>query len=149
MANRMVAVLDSMWDWRQMTSGAGYAEAPRSFRINPDNFSGKRLYRICGPDATLLVTNACRELCSSANHHGTPDPAWLHENLKLLEPFDVLLICGRVARATYARCGYVASARVFEMMHPAARTWTNAMLNATAAEVQAAAAARPGAGDVT
>jgi hypothetical protein len=136
---RAIAVLDSMWDWRRMTSGAGYVEAPRSFRINPDNFSGRRLYRICGPGAALLVTNACRELCSSANHHGTPDPAWLHENLKLLEPFDVLLVCGKVAQATYARSGYTPSsaARVFQMMHPAARTWTNAMLDATAGQVQA------------
>jgi hypothetical protein len=89
---KIVAVLESMWDWRQMTSGAGYKEAPRSFRINPDNYSGKRLYRIVGRDADLHVTNACRELCGSANHHGTPDPDWLRENLELLAPFDVLLV---------------------------------------------------------
>jgi hypothetical protein len=34
MVTKVVAVLESMWDWRQMTSGAGYKEAPRSFRIN-------------------------------------------------------------------------------------------------------------------
>jgi hypothetical protein len=96
----IVAVLESMWDWRQMTSGAGYKEACRSFRINPDNYSGKRLYRIVGRDADLVVTNACRELCGSASQHGTPDPAWLRENLKLLAPFDLLLVCGKVAQAT-------------------------------------------------
>ena len=132
---RIVAILESMWDWRQMTSGSGYREALRYFRINPDNFSGKRLYRIVGHDADLFVTNACRELCASARHHGTPDPAWLCENLKSLEPFDVLLVCGRVAQATYAQSGYE-FARKIEMPHPAARMWTHAMLDAAAKMVR-------------
>lgn len=121
-----------------MTSGAGYREAPRHFRINPDNFSGKRLYRIAGDDANLLVTNSCRELCGSARQHGTPDPAWLAENLRLLEPFDVLLVCGKVAQATFARANYAPRARVLELPHPAARMWTHAMLEDAAAKVRAA-----------
>lgn len=133
---KAVAVLESMWDWRQMTSGAGYVEAPRSFRINPQNYSGKRLYRIVGQDADLHVTNACRELCASANHHGTPDAAWLRENLELLRPFDVLLVCGKVAQMTYAASRFVFD-RKFEMMHPAARRWTNELIEATAAQVAA------------
>jgi hypothetical protein len=134
-APKIVAVLESMWDWRQMTSGAGYKEAPRHFRINPENYSGKRLYRIVGDGADLHVTNACRELCGSANHHGTPDPAWLRENLDILAPFEVLMVCGRVAQATYARSGHE-FARVIEIPHPAARMWTHAMIVATAARVQ-------------
>lgn len=129
MPAKIIAVLDSMWDWRAMTSGAGYREAPRHFRINPDNFSGARLYRIAGKDTDLLVTNSCRELCGSASQHGTPDSAWLAENLRLLEPFDVLLVCGKVAQATYRDSGYAPQARVLEMPHPAARMWTHAMLN--------------------
>lgn len=132
---KIVAVLESMWDWRQMTSRAGYKEAPRSFRINPDNYSGKRLYRILGRDADLHVTNACRELCGSANHHGTPDPDWLRENLELLAPFDVLLVCGKVAQATYARSG-CEYPHTIKMLHPAARTWTHAMIDATAQRVR-------------
>lgn len=132
---KIVAVLESMWDWRQMTSGAGYKEAPRSFRINPDNYSGKRLYRIVGPDANLFVTNACRELCGSANHHGTPDPEWLLENLLLLTPFNVLLVCGKVAQATYAQCGFEC-ARKLDIPHPAARMWTQAMIAAAAEQVR-------------
>jgi hypothetical protein len=132
---KIIAILESMWDWRQMTSGAGYKEAPRSFRINPDNYSGKRLYRIVGRDADLLVTNACRELCGSANHHGTPDPAWLRENLELLAPFNVLLVCGKVAQATYARSGHEFE-RTIEMPHPAARMWTQAMISETAERVR-------------
>ncbi|HEX8224457.1 MAG TPA: hypothetical protein VF605_11635 [Allosphingosinicella sp.] len=134
---RIVAVLESMWDWRQMTSGAGYKEAPRSFRINPDNYSGKRLYRIVGRGADLLVTNACRELCGSASHHGTPDPAWLRENLELLAPFSLLLVCGKVAQATYASSGYEFGPKI-DMPHPAARMWTNAMIEAVAARVHEA-----------
>lgn len=136
---KIVAVLESMWDWRQMTSGAGYAEAPRSFRINPHNYSGKRLYRIVGTDADLHVTNACRELVGSASQHGTPDPAWLRENLDLLAPFDVLLVCGKVAQRAYAQCGHVFGRRL-EMPHPAARRWTHALIEATAARVRELAA---------
>lgn len=134
---KIIAVLESMWDWRQMTSGAGYREAPRSFRINPENYSGKRLYRIVGDSGELLVTNACRELCGSANHHGTPDPTWLRENLEILAPFDVLLVCGRVAQATYARCGYDFE-RMIEIPHPAARRWTHALIEDAARRVREA-----------
>lgn len=133
---KIVAVLESMWDWRQMTSGAGYKEAPRSFRINPQNYSGKRLYRIVGRDADLHVTNACRELCGSANQHGKPDEGWLRENLELLAPFDVLLVCGKVAQATYAQTGHVFE-RTIEIPHPAARMWTHAMIDAAAERVRA------------
>lgn len=135
MSVKIVAVLESMWDWRQMTSGAGYAEAPRSFRINPDNYSGKRLYRIVGADADLHVTNACRELVGSASQHGKPDPAWLHENLEILAPFNVLLVCGRVAQATYAASGHEFASKL-EIPHPAARRWTHAAIEAAAQRVR-------------
>jgi hypothetical protein len=131
---KVVAVLESMWDWRQMTSRAGYREAPRSFRINPQNYSGKRLYRIVG-DADLHVTNACRELQWSADQHGTPDPVWLKENLGLLAPFDVLLVCGKVAQATYDRCGFEFDEAI-RMPHPAARMWTKAMIAEMAERVR-------------
>lgn len=137
---KIVAVLETMWDWRQMTSGAGYREAPRSFRINPQNHSGKRLYRIIGQDADLHVTNACRELCASANHHGTPDAAWLKENLEILMPFDILLVCGKIAQKTYRDTGFVFE-NMIEMPHPAARMWTLAMIESTAEKVRALVAA--------
>lgn len=132
---KIVAVLESMWDWRQMTSQAGYQEAPRSFRINPENYSGKRLYRIVGQDADLFVTNACRELVGSARQHGTPDPAWLRENLDILMPFDVLLICGKVAQAAYSQSGHEFT-RKLEIPHPAARRWTQAAIEAAAQRVR-------------
>jgi hypothetical protein len=143
---RAVAILETMWDWRQQTSGAGYTEAPRFFRINPKNFSGRRLYRICGPNAQLLVTNACRELVSGPSHHGKPDPEWLAENLWEIErrrpdsaPIDVLLVCGKVAQATYKACGYKSeTARVIEIPHPAARfIWTREFEERISRSIQA------------
>src|SRR5204863_10164647 len=133
---RVVAMLETMWDWRGMTSGAGYSEAPRFFRINPDNHSGRRLYKLIGHDAQLLVTNACRELVTGPNQHGKPDPQWLAENLAEIEAkrpdsatIDVLLVCGKVAQQTFRMSGYQPKkARIVEMPHPAARMWTANMM---------------------
>lgn len=147
---RAVAILETMWDWRAMTSGAGYSEAPRYFRINSENFSGRRLYKLVGPDAKLLVTNACRELVSGPEKHGKGDPAWLAENLRILDglgalpdgtvptTIQLLLVCGKVAQATYKACGYQPKeARVIEMPHPAARfCWTTAKIEEMAALIQ-------------
>jgi hypothetical protein len=118
---RVVALLESMW-------GRG-GNAPRAFRISPANFSGKRLYRLVGRNTDLWVTNSCREMQTHANGHGTPDAVWVADNLRLLEPFDVLLVCGRIAQRTYDISAHKTKARVFKIMHPAARTWTNVALD--------------------
>lgn len=135
---KVVAVLETMWDWEQQTSGAGYRQAPRFFRINPRNHSGRRLYKLIGPDAHLLVTEACKELATHANQHGKPDPDWLYGNLVMLEPFDILLVCGLVARQTYQRCGYhlTSVADVVYMPHPAARQWTRQMIDDYTAQIE-------------
>lgn len=143
----VVAILETMWDWRGMTSGAGYQAAPRFFRINPENYSGRRLYKLCGPDAKLLVTNACRELVAGPKEHGKPDPLWLAENLALIESnrpdsasIDVLLVCGKVAQQTFKQCGYrLKSGNIIEIPHPAARqVWTRDFLAQTAHLIQSA-----------
>jgi hypothetical protein len=133
---KVVAILETMWDWRGMTSSAGYEEAPRFFRINPENFSGRRLYKLIGPNAKLLVTNACRELVTGPNQHGKPDPKWLADNLWQIEhgprgaTIDVLLVCGKIAQQTWEACDYELQSpnvRVVKMPHPAARyIWTTA-----------------------
>jgi hypothetical protein len=138
---RIVAVLESMWDWRGMTSGAGYDRAPRWFQINRENFSGRRLYRIVGGEARLLVTNACPELVTRASEHGIPDPVWLRQNLLQLAPFSLLLLCGKVAQETYRRTELPSEGRpwpVISMLHPAARTWTKTMIEDAASRVAAA-----------
>jgi hypothetical protein len=133
---RIVAVLEVMWDWRNQTSAAGYhRQAPRHFRISPNNFSGRRLYKLVG-DARLIVTNACRELVCSAKERGVPDPSWLAENLKALEPIDVLLLCGKVAQKTFHACGF-RHATVIEIPHPAARGyWTKATISDAKQRIQ-------------
>lgn len=135
----IVAVLDTMYDWRGQTSGAGYREAPRYFRINRHNFTGKRLYKLVGNNK-LLVTDACKELVNGPNDHGTPDPVWLYENIVILNklrPIDILLICGRVAQKTFREVSHVPeNARVLEIPHPAARTWTKQMLKNVERKIQ-------------
>ena len=129
---KAVAIMDTMYDWRNMTTGAGYERiAPTYYRINPANLSGKRLYDWLGKRGQffddLVVTNACKELGTSSNSHGTPDPKWLEKNLLELYPFDLLLVCGKVAYETY-HPGWAHDARIVELPHPAARTWTKAAL---------------------
>jgi len=62
----------------------------------------------------------------------------LLENIRLAEPFDVLLVCGKVAQEAYERCGYnpVKADVVFLIPHPAARNWTRERLAGLAAAVQ-------------
>jgi hypothetical protein len=115
---RCLAVLETMW--------GGSGKAPGIFRINPDNFTGRRLYWFLG-HKDLWVTNACRELVSNARLHGTPDPEWLSTNLKRLS-YDLLLVCGKVAQQTFEKCGVRPPGRILLMPHPAARTWTRASL---------------------
>jgi hypothetical protein len=132
---KIVALLESMWGWRGYNEPG--EEAPRFFRINPDNFSGRRLYRLCG-DAVLVVTNSCRTVQQSANHHGTPDPEWVKQNLEKADAdgCDLFLICGKIARETYERTGLQYSNVIF-MDHPAARRWTNEKLDAIRAQIAA------------
>ena len=118
---KIVAVLETMW-------GDPGGRAPRYFRINPENNSGKRLYKLVGKSADLIVTNACPERVASAGKHGTPDPVYLRQNLEELERMgwaDLILLAGKVAQKTYELSGFKPhSAVVISMPHPAARRWT-------------------------
>lgn len=130
----VLAVLDTMYNWKRLADG--HTEAPRYFRINPRNTTGRRLYRLIGEDNQLLVTNCCKEIGSNSNSHGTPDSVWLSENLiELKEWFDLLLICGGVAKKTYRETD-LEFPRVMHIMHPAARTWTKSMIEETIAKIQ-------------
>lgn len=114
-----------MWDWRNCATSAGYRErAPRFFDINPNNHTGRWLHKWLRGFDEFKVTNACPQLVSSAKGRGKPCKEWVRENLQLLSPFDVLLVCGKVAQETYSRLS-AGNARVIEMPHPAARFWSN------------------------
>jgi hypothetical protein len=119
----VLAILDTMWGNRD-------GLAPRVFKINSKNFSGRRLYSLVGEGNSLLVTNACRELVNASHKHGTPDTTWLSQNLNILQrykAFDVILVCGKVAQVTFKQCKFTSRpyTRIIEIPHPAARTvWT-------------------------
>jgi len=140
----VVAVLDTMYDWESQTSNAGYREAPQYFRINPRNFTGKRLYKLVGKNK-LLVTDACRELVSNPNQHGTPDPNWLLDNLHTLNklrPIDILLVCGKVAQKTFDKLKvdedcFLRNVKILRIPHPAARTWTKEAIRKVYEEINA------------
>lgn len=129
-----VALLEVMWDWQARTTSAGYAEqAPRYFEINPGNFTGSRLYSWLGSEYSLMATNACPQLVSSAKGRGKPDKDWVRDNLATLHErtvrgqFDLLLVCGAVAAKTYSFID-ARDARIVEVPHPAARGWTRGAL---------------------
>ncbi len=114
---KVLAVLEVMWDWQDMTSSAGYTTtAPRFFTINPGNFTGRRLYwfleGMLKYDSELQATNACPQLVSSPKGRGVPSVSWLEENLeqwryrlevaKERQEEALVLVCGKVAQATYS-----------------------------------------------
>lgn len=124
---RIVVVLAVQW---------GYPgdKVSRWFRINPFNHSGQRLYRLIG-HFDFLVTNACPDIVYRADQQGTPDPRWLRRNLRALRP-QVVLVCGAVAQATFERDMVPASTKVFKLPHPAARTWTKALITGWSRRIQ-------------
>jgi uracil-DNA glycosylase len=133
MSDRIVAVLETMW-------GDKPGRAPHYFKISPQNYTGKRLYKLIGPENAhrLVVTNVCKELVTSPNHHGKPDPWWLRENLDRLKP-RLILVCGRIAQRTFRYCDYIIDENETVCMyipHPAARgEWSAARLRRTALQI--------------
>ncbi len=129
--NRVVAILDTMYN-----PGCEGRRAPRWFTISRDNHSGKRLYKLTGDKAELLVTNSCPRMGADANSHGTPDPHWLRESLDKIDEIKiirVILVCGKVAQKTYRESKFYATPdmSVIEILHPAARTWTKQSIKDT------------------
>lgn len=134
---KIVALLDSMWGWGGYNDAG--EDAPRYFRINPENHSGRRLYSLCG-DNHLLVTNCCRKVVASANEHGVPDSSWVAENMKFLrsEGTTLFLICGKVAQKTFEGCFSPTDRACFRYLyidHPAARRWSRAKIHSVTEEI--------------
>lgn len=128
----IVAVLDTMW-------GDTAGRAPRFFTINPRNHSGRRLYKLVGPDVRLLVTNACPQQVTNAQHHSKPDAVWLAQNIayarKHYSP-ALILVCGKVAKQTFEAAGINSQTPVMYMPHPAARSWSRGRLASFQAAIQ-------------
>jgi hypothetical protein len=128
-AKRIVVVLEVMW-------GLPGDLPCRWFRINPYNFSGARLIKLIG-HSNFLVTNACPDVAYNANGRGTPDAGWLAHNLAKLQP-EVLLVCGRVAQATFKPHMVASRTKVISLPHPAARNWSKARIKRAQRRVQEA-----------
>jgi hypothetical protein len=130
MMKTVVAVLDTMWGERN-------ARAPRYFQINPNNRSGKMLYRLVGPYRRLWVTNSCREMVNNARRHGKPDPGWLAENLRRLKP-DLVLVCGKVAQKTFREACPMKwdGCDDISIPHPAARNWSQKQIKRIARKIE-------------
>jgi hypothetical protein len=143
---RVVALLESYW---------GYpvgALAPRWFSINPDNVTGRNLYKMMPPGADLLCMNVHPYIVASANHHGTPDPLYVAWNLRQLDApmwgttrpmIDTLLVCGRIAKETFKRSPYKTYAKILFIKHPAWRAWSNGEFQRVRAEIEATQAGAP------
>lgn len=112
----------------------------RWFRINPHNFSGRRLYQIFGAHR-FLVTNACPDVVGDASGRGSPSPEHLRGVLGVLRPRFVL-VCGAVADRTFAPDMVDAECTVMRAAHPAARSWTKLALEQLRTDVHAAIASR-------
>lgn len=125
-----LAILDTMWGVE--------GDAPHRFTINPRNHSGRRLYRLTGAsEGELWVTNACPEQTRHASLHGTPSTDWLRQSFSQIPArwrAAPLLVCGAVAQRTYnsmmaeRRPRFSHRGPVIYTLHPAARTWTKAMI---------------------
>jgi len=77
----------------------------------------------------LLCINSCPYIVQSANHHGRPEPMYVAELLRRLVPYDVLLVCGAIAKATFRASPYKGYAPVLFIHHPAWRAWSTSLIN--------------------
>lgn len=118
---RVLAILQNMWDDRPWVH-----TAPLKFRINPHNYSGKRLYKFVGEGADLWVTNASRQVSRQARVAKTKLDLVSLERV-LAEDWDLVLVCGRVAQGAVRKLETPITERgfpVIEIDHPAARRWS-------------------------
>lgn len=126
----VLVVLQNMWGW----GGYGSSRAPLVFRINPDNFSGRRLYNMLG-DRSFYVTNSSSGCARTAPERLKPDPDFLRKAVAL-RPWKLYVVCGVQATETFKLVDRqapeleLARAQVVFMRHPAARTWTRGQLEA-------------------
>jgi hypothetical protein len=81
------------------------------------------------PSWDLLCINSCPYIVQGANYHGKPEPLYVASLLRRLEPFDCLLVCGAVAKATYRLSPYKGSHPILFIHHPAWRAWSKELIS--------------------
>lgn len=115
---------------------------PRFFVIDPQNHSGKRLYRVTD-GWHLRVTNACPQWGTDPSHRGRTCLDSLERSIYARE-WDALLVCGKQAHAAVDQLlerdpqfRYEYGDRIVRMKHPADRTLSNVDMDTAATQLNA------------
>lgn len=99
-----------------------------SFTINPQNLTGKKLYRIT-EGHELRVANACPEVFHTIRETGKTDIERLKKSVNQFK-YDLYLSCGKQSNEA---CNQILSdfggKPIIFMPHPASRNLTNALLD--------------------
>jgi ADP-heptose:LPS heptosyltransferase len=100
-----------------------------SFVINPENLTGKKLYRITAGHE-LRVANACPEVFHTVAETGKTDLERLKKSIKEYD-YDLYISCGKQSNhACIAIIDAFKGKPLIIMPHPASRNLTNALLDA-------------------
>jgi hypothetical protein len=126
-----IALLDSFYTNDPRHHGT---LAPLWWHPGDSSVSSRNLRKMLPQDGgssswDLLCINSCPYIVQSANHHGRPEPMYVAELLRRLEPFDCLLVCGSIAKNTFRLSPYKGSHPVLFIHHPAWRAWSTVLIN--------------------
>jgi hypothetical protein len=119
----IVALLDSFYTTNPRHHGT---LAPLWWQPIDSSVSSRNLRKMVPDPDDLLCINSSPYIVQSANHHGNPEPLYVASLLRRLEPFDLLLVCGSIAKATFKRSPYKGSHPIIFIPHPAWRAWSAA-----------------------
>jgi hypothetical protein len=128
-----IALLDSFYTNDPRHHGT---LAPLWWHPGDSSVSSRNLRKMLPPGFSLLCINSCPYIVEGANAHGRPEPMYVAELLRRLVPYDVLLVCGAIAKATFRASPYKGYAPVLFIHHPAWRAWSASLIS----EVQQAIA---------
>ena len=117
----VVALLDSFYTTNPRHHGT---LAPLWWYPGDSSVSSRNLRKMVPPGWDILCINSHPYIVASANHHGTPDPEYVGVLLRRLWPWDVLLVCGSVAKGTFKQSPFKGSSPILFIHHPAWRAWS-------------------------
>jgi len=122
-----IALLDSFYTNDPHHHGT---PAPLWWHPGDSSVSSRNLRKMLpsSPSWDLLCINSCPYIVEGANAHGRPEPMYVAELLRRLEPFDCLLVCGSIAKATFKLSPYKGSHPVLFIHHPAWRAWSTELI---------------------
>lgn len=118
----VVVLLDSFYTSNPRHHGE---LAPLWWYPADSSVSSRNLRKMVPPSSDILCINSCPYIVESANHHGVPEPLYVADLLRCLEPFDCLLVCGNVAKQTFKRSPYKGEHPILYIPHPAWRAWSS------------------------